>query len=151
MELIILTVIVGIGFLVFGIIQKKTEYDAPHYCEAEIVGYKKEYGSSPLVLAVNLATEMVKPVVRVALENGQFAEIPVHTSMMKQSIEAQFPELRIGNSVDIIYYGKRPKEAFLANHPLGIGFKPLSFSIWTAVGVAVLAVAAMLLYTYITW
>ncbi|MBR3680154.1 MAG: hypothetical protein IKL87_08145 [Oscillospiraceae bacterium] len=135
----------GIAVLVIGIFRQKHVMNCPHYYRAVVVRHQ-HYRSSNLgvALAGNLVGIII-PVVEISLESGALLELPLtHTQIVKPMLE-QFPELDIDGEVDVMFFGRKPREAFLRNHKLAQ--TPLRFTMMIPVGIA-LMVTAVGLYLY---
>ena len=135
----------GIAVLVIGIFRQKHVMNCPHYYRAVVVRHQ-HYRSSNLgvTLAGNLVGIII-PVVEISLESGALLELPMHHVQVSRIMLEKFPELDIDGEVDVVFYGQKPREAFLRNHKLAQ--TPLRFTMMIPVGIA-LMVTAVGLYLY---
>jgi len=144
---VIVILLIGAGALVYGIRDQKEHFGEQHFGEAEVVGHQPVRSGNLTMFAVNRVTGMVNPLVRLNLPAGMEKVVPLHTQVSR-ALFHKFPELDLGGSVSVTYYGDNPREAFLLNHPLGQ--KPVKLSGAILVGIGCLLCGIGLLIVFIT-
>ena len=145
--LFIFLFLAGGALFAYGIWEKKNIYNEQHFTEGEVVGHQAVRTGNLTMTAVSKAVGIVHPVVLIDLPDGSCKEVKLHTQVSKMVFQ-KFPELDVGGKVSVTYYGHNPKEAFLTAHPLAQ--KPMAVSAAMLIGVAILAVAVLLLIFYFT-
>lgn len=132
--------LIGIGLILFGMLQKKSPQSQPHYQTAKIVGYKNVAGENLCFDVLNYLMEVVQPVACVILDDGSFKEVPMHLQVTMKTLEI-YPNLKFGGEADVLFYGDNPRICYLCNHPLAE--KPVQFSSAIVIGIAFLVLGVI--------
>ena len=126
----------GIGALVYGIWEQKNVYGNPQFAEAKVVGHGSVRSSHIAMTAVNAIAGIVNPIVSIELPDGTTKDVPLHNQVMR-TVFQKYPELDVGGTVSVTYFGTNPKEAFLTGHPLAQ--KPMTCSPVLLIGIIIWA------------
>ena len=142
-----LLILAGAGCIAYGVYQKKTYFDHPHYQTVSVVGYEK-YQSNARGLqglafdTISSAAGMKNPAVDITLDNGAIKTVKLNT-VVSDPIITKYPEFDIGGQVDVQFFGNDPKIAYLTNHPMAQ--RVVKTSAAMLIGIALLALAALLI------
>ena len=128
--------------LAYGIWEQFTQFRDQHFAEAEVIGHKAASSVNLTFKAVNAMSGMVNPIVRIAKPDGTALEVPLYTEISKFLFD-KFPELNVGGNISVMYYGEKPKQAFLTDHPLAQ--KPLPVS--NALVIGIILLLTLILFT----
>lgn len=142
--------LIGIGMILYGVWEIKTVYSDQHYEEVEVVAHQPY---RPINLAINAMSAMiggfVYPVVELDLGTGVRRRVRLHAYVAK-AVFSQYPELDIGGHIRVTYFGKKPKEAFLTDHPMAQ--TPIKFGPAMIIGIVLallgLGMLAFTIYYY---
>ena len=127
----------GLALTAYGIWEQIHVYRVRHTVRATIVSYKYKGSSNAVVLAANAVSGSKHPVVSFTREDdGETCLLPLHDSVPYGLDRRSFPELQIGGEVSVMYFGDKPKEGFLTDHPLAQ--KPLACSTLLLIGLALM-------------
>ena len=110
--------ICGIALTVYGIWEQKNVYSDQHYADAEVVGFQAYRTTNRAVNVMASVGGMVTPVVQITLDDGTVTRVKLQNMALMKHQLAQMPELDIGGRVQVTYFGKDPKRAFLTNHAM---------------------------------
>lgn len=153
MNLILCFFVTGVVLLAIGIYQMKTYYSQPHEQEAKIVGFSRYHGkngglSGFAIDSVATAAGLKHPVVEITLDDGTLHYVPLNIAVDDNMLRTKFPELDLGGSVTVLYFGKKPKMAFLQKHPMAQTIIKSNFPL--LFGIASVVFSVILLVVYIT-
>ena len=144
---VILFLLIGAGALAYGIREQKEKYGDQHFAEAVVVGHQTVRTTNMAMNAMNAVTGIVNPVVMITMPDGTKQQVKLHTQVPRNSF-SMYPELDVGGTVSVTYFGTAPHEAFLTSHPLAQ--KPLRCSAVLLVGIVflLLSIAFAVLYFF---
>lgn len=137
----------GVGMIVAGILIQKNYYGDAHYVEATVVGFQNAKGSSLAMTAAMRLLQNGFPIVEFSNDQGEAQQARLNLQIAKQ-VFSKYPELDIGGTVDILYFGKHPKQVYLVNHPLEQTV--MRFSMFVPGGIAVMILAVGLFIFYLS-
>lgn len=140
----------GIGLILYGIWEVKHVYSEQHFADAEVVDFEPYRPSHFAVWAMAAVTGMAIPIVQFELETGEVKRLKLHNVTVIRNQLAAMPELDMGGRVQVTYFGKKPKEVLLTNHPLAQ--TPMKFSPVLLIGIVIallgLGMLAFTIYYY---
>lgn len=137
----------GGAAIAFGIWEQKTKFADQHFEEAEVVGHQAARTPGLTGAVISAAAGMVSPVVRLTLPDGTVKSVRLHNEVSR-ALFSKFPELDVGGTVSVTYFGSNPREAFLTGHPLAS--KPMKVSTALILGAAAVGLAVVLLIFWLT-
>lgn len=151
MTLIVWVLLSGAVLLAIGIYQMQTYFAHPHFQEAKIIGferYKSNIGGLEGIVAdaASNAAGMRYPVVDVLLDDGSFQTVRLNVTVTDDTLRLH-PDLDIGGTVNVQFFGDNPKIAYLTNHPLAQTVVKVSGALLA--GIALLVLTVILVITYI--
>lgn len=137
--------LIGIGLILYGVWEMKTVYSDQHYEDVEVIALQPYRTTNLAINAMSVVSGFVYPVVELDLGTGVSRRVRLH-SYVSKAVFSQYPELDIGGQIRVTYFGKKPKEAFLTDHPMAQ--TPVKFSPAMVIGIAVAVLGiGMLAYT----
>lgn len=151
MTLIVWVLFSGAILLAVGIYQMQTYFAHPHEQEAKVVGferYKTKIGGLAGIAenAVSSAVGMRYPVVDVLLDDGSLQTVRLNVTVTDDVLRMH-PDLDIGGTVEVLFFGNNPKIAYLQNHALAQTVVKVSGPL--IIGILLIVVAVILIITYI--
>ena len=132
---LILLFLAGVGLTVYGIWEQKHVYGDQYFAVGRVVGYQAYRPSNSYAKLGSKLVNAQYPIVSVTLESGELRQLRLH-SPVTYGAGGDFPELRIGGEISVIYFGTNPKEAFLTDHPLAQ--TPVKTSTFLMIGLALI-------------
>lgn len=147
-DIFVFILLVGICSLVIGLLIQKYYYGDEHYAEAKVVGFQNLRDTN---LAISVAMHLLEegyPVVSITTDDGTEKRVRLNQQISKREF-SRYPELDVGGTVDVLYFGKHPTQVYLVNHPLEQ--KVMRFSIFVLCGIAfiVLAIGLFVFYLFV--
>lgn len=151
MTLIVWVLFSGAVLLAIGFYQMQTYFAHPHYQEAKIIGFERYHshigGAAGIAAdAVSAAADMRYPVVDVLLDDGALQTVRLNVTVTDDLLRMH-PDLDIGGTVEVLFFGNNPKIAYLQNHALAQTVVKVSGPL--IIGILLIVVAVILTITYI--